>query len=641
MDDDENSICQTDALKSKKAWLARIPPPGEYKKNENIEMYLVRLENWFKIKDAAARCNYPEAFFEEILLQKFASSIRNKRVVELVADEEITWETNHTAKDCRYAKFKCNCCDKVGHLMAVCKVTDKNRSFKKETKNIKIIELNQVLSSVNPKIKKIINVMGQPIEFEVDCGAEATRPQRQIMKKFGVIFNGNFEESIKDVLISIKLKDNVARAFSKPYELVISKRERVEDELKNYLRIEKNNYPLPLIDEIIAKVGHGKIFTVLNLKNAFLHLEVDEKSKELLTINTHKGLFRYNILPFGIGVAPTLFQEQLDKILSGLDNTAWYMDDINVIGCILPGKSKTKDLINSKIPETITELRSFLRFVNYYRKFVPNMSMLLNPLYELEKRGSILVGVLSVRRLLKITLSESEKKLPQIHKEALAIVDAVKRFHKYVYGYRFTLITDHQPLRSIFGENKGLPKHTINRLQHYAIFLQGDDCIFWNFRVVIPKSLQLKCLTLLHDQHIGSTRMRLLARKELWYPNMDRDIEDYVSSCKTCQIFENRNNKDTGLSNWPRQAIHWKEFIWIFTQRIESKNSSTVLRFLKQEIALFGYPHMIVSDNGPPLNSYELNDYFKAKKIQHVFSPPNHLQSNGIAERELERQRKE
>ena len=71
------------------------------------------------------------------------------------------------------------------------------------------------------------------------------------------------------------------------------------------------------------------------------------------------------------------------------------------------------------------------------------------------------------------TLSEVEKKLPQIQKKALAIVESVKKFHKFLFGHKFILVTDHQPLKSIFGCNKGLPKFTINRLQNYAVFLQS------------------------------------------------------------------------------------------------------------------------------------------------------------------------
>ena len=73
------------------------------------------------------------------------------------------------------------------------------------------------------------------------------------------------------------------------------------------------------------------------------------------------------------------------------------------------------------------------------------------------------------------TLASAETLYSQIEKEALALVFAVRRFHKLIYGRRFTLLTDHKPLLSIFGSKKGIPAHSANRLQRWAIVLLGYD----------------------------------------------------------------------------------------------------------------------------------------------------------------------
>ena len=69
------------------------------------------------------------------------------------------------------------------------------------------------------------------------------------------------------------------------------------------------------------------------------------------------------------------------------------------------------------------------------------------------------------------SLTPNERKNSQIEKDALAIIFAVKKFHKMFYGRHFTLITNHKPLISIFGSKKGIPVYTANRLQRWATML--------------------------------------------------------------------------------------------------------------------------------------------------------------------------
>ncbi|XP_033761200.1 uncharacterized protein LOC117342978 [Pecten maximus] len=71
------------------------------------------------------------------------------------------------------------------------------------------------------------------------------------------------------------------------------------------------------------------------------------------------------------------------------------------------------------------------------------------------------------------SLSKSERNYSQIDKEALGIVWGVKKFYQYLYGRLFILLTDHQPLTSIFHPEKGIPMTTAARLQRYALFLAG------------------------------------------------------------------------------------------------------------------------------------------------------------------------
>ena len=61
-----------------------------------------------------------------------------------------------------------------------------------------------------------------------------------------------------------------------------------------------NTSPLPTVDELYANLAGGKYFFKLDMSNVYLQLRLDEKSKQYVTINTYKGLFQYNHLPFGV-----------------------------------------------------------------------------------------------------------------------------------------------------------------------------------------------------------------------------------------------------------------------------------------------------------------------------------------------------
>lgn len=71
------------------------------------------------------------------------------------------------------------------------------------------------------------------------------------------------------------------------------------------------------------------------------------------------------------------------------------------------------------------------------------------------------------------TLTKTEKQYSQIDKEALGIIFGVKKFHQYVYGRQFTLVTDHRPLTALFGPNRPIPTLAAARMQRWALTLSA------------------------------------------------------------------------------------------------------------------------------------------------------------------------
>ena len=74
------------------------------------------------------------------------------------------------------------------------------------------------------------------------------------------------------------------------------------------------------------------MFSTLDLSHAYNQLMLDDVSRNLVTINTHRGLYRYTRLPFGIASAPAIFQKTMDSILQGMEGVACFLDYILVTG---------------------------------------------------------------------------------------------------------------------------------------------------------------------------------------------------------------------------------------------------------------------------------------------------------------------
>ena len=190
-----------------------------------------------------------------------------------------------------------------------------------------------------------------------------------------------------------------------------------------------DTYPLPCIEDLFSSLSGGKYFSKLDLAQAYLQLPLDEASRKYVTINTQKDLYQYTRLPFGVASAPSIFQRTMDSLLQGIPKVCIYLDDILITGAmeaehlhnlqevlnrleqagmclkkdkctflipqveylghqisqkgLHPTKEKVRAIVEASAPQNITQLKSFLGMLNYYSKFLPNLSTLLTPLYKL------------------------------------------------------------------------------------------------------------------------------------------------------------------------------------------------------------------------------------------------------------------
>ena len=192
---------------------------------------------------------------------------------------------------------------------------------------------------------------------------------------------------------------------------------------------------LPKIDEIYAQLQGSKIFSALDMRSGYFHIELSEEAKPKTAFvpgGPHGSKYQFNRCPLGLSQAPAYFQRLVHEVLRGLPFTFGYLDDILIyssgveahlehlrkvflrlreaklklkaskcsffkkhiqyLGHLVSGDGieplpeKLEAVENMPPPKTPKEVRQFLGLVGYYRKFVPKFADIARPLTNLTKQ---------------------------------------------------------------------------------------------------------------------------------------------------------------------------------------------------------------------------------------------------------------
>ena len=334
-----------------------------------------------------------------------------------------------------------------------------------------------------------------------------------------------------------------------------------------------DKYPIPKVEDLFVRLSKGKYFSKLDLSCAYQQLPLDEESRKFVVINTHRGLFQYTRLPFGISSAPGIFQRVIESLLQGIEGVVVYLDDILITGSTEDAHLRTLDEVLSRldhaglrvkqskcafmrpsvtylghkidveglhpledrvraikdapIPKSVAELKSYLGMLSYYSKFLPNLTSTLHPLYHLLKKNTSWVwgaeqakafsaskelltssnclthfdssleltlacdasnygvgAVLSHKMTdgserpiayASRTLNSSERNYSQLEKEGLSCIFGIKRFHNYLFGRHFELVTDHKPLLGLLKEDRAISPQASSRIKRWSLFLSSYE----------------------------------------------------------------------------------------------------------------------------------------------------------------------
>ena len=93
-----------------------------------------------------------------------------------------------------------------------------------------------------------------------------------------------------------------------------------------------NSYPIPKVEDLLTTQGGDEKFTKLDMSQAYQQLQLDDESKQYTTINTHKGLFQYTCLPYGITSVPGIFRRNMEILLQNIPYVIVRVDNILVSG---------------------------------------------------------------------------------------------------------------------------------------------------------------------------------------------------------------------------------------------------------------------------------------------------------------------
>ncbi|GET00710.1 enzymatic polyprotein; endonuclease; Reverse transcriptase, putative [Rhizophagus clarus] len=224
-------------------------------------------------------------------------------------------------------------------------------------------------------------------------------------------------------------------------------------------------YPLPRIDELLERYQTAKWFTSMDLASGFHQVEMEETDKEKTAFICSESLYEFNVMPFGLRNAPGTFQRMMDKILR-----EYIGHEIGNDG-LKPNLKKIEAINRIKEPRTVTEninREPILAHPDFSKEFIlitdasaDGLGAILSQKNDEDKEVVIACASKST--------NSNKRNYPITDLECLAIIWAVRHFHKFLINNKFKIITDYATLKSLMKDKelKGRRARWMMELQQY------------------------------------------------------------------------------------------------------------------------------------------------------------------------------
>ncbi|KAK3928666.1 hypothetical protein KUF71_016890 [Frankliniella fusca] len=359
-------------------------------------------------------------------------------------------------------------------------------------------------------------------------------------------------------------------------------------------------HPIPTISELSERLNHKKFYSLLDLRDGFYHIELDEGSRNKCCFSTPFGTFRFLRCPFGVASAPEMFQRINESVFGGIPNIIIFFDDILI----------------------------HMYMSDLFSRYVKNAPRFDDPVEE---------TVHSLTRALPLSSTTKAELVAATREDS-----ACSRILDYV--------------------REGWPKHVHQapeNVQSYWKFrnqvFQEDGLLYYNdhdsVRVIVPQALRKKFLSWIHEGHMGVEKCESRAKECFFWPKMLQHVSLFVNQCKTCEKLRPMAKKHP-LKPHPIPALPWervsmdiasvssKDYLvmydayskWLEIKPLKGKSASNVIDVCTDVFATHGFPAVLLADNNP-CDSFEFRNYAKANNFDVVTSSPNFPSSNGRAEK--------
>ena len=181
------------------------------------------------------------------------------------------------------------------------------------------------------------------------------------------------------------------------------------------------------------------------------------------------------------------------------------------------------------------------------------------------------------------------------------------------------------------------------------------DCVLWGHRVIVPARCRRQVLAELHEGHLGCAKMKQLARRHVWWPGLDAELEGQARDCAACREKSvsppratlhpwepaggpwERLHVDFGYYQGTNLLIVYDSFSkWIDCVPMRTITSERTVEVLRTLFSVHGLPRQMVSDNGRQFVSEEMTTFLRDNGVRPIRVAPFHASSNGAAERAVQ-----